>query len=244
MARRTVSGCRKGVKAAPAFRFRSASGHTARPAPSRCRKSREPSGPPSVHADERWEHTLAEFDEKALIGRLRVRDMAALGEVFARYGDAMTTLAASMLRNRTEADDVVEDALLRIHDAAPGFRGERGLRTWSLRIVANLCRDRLRRRKFTGTLPDEPDAFERAGLQFDPIEDWDGALDQRVMAAALERAIDSLPPDQREVVVLRHRLDLSHAEMAELLSVPEGTIKSRLARALAALREHLKGMNS
>lgn len=170
--------------------------------------------------------------------------MAALGDVFERYGDAMTTLAASMLRNRTEADDVVEDALLRIHDAAPGFRGERGLRTWSLRIVANLCRDRLRRRKFTGTLPDEPDAFERAGLQFDPIADWDGALDQRVMAAALERAIDSLPPDQREVVVLRHRLDLSHADMAELLNVPEGTIKSRLARALTVLREHLKGMNS
>ncbi len=170
--------------------------------------------------------------------------MTALGEVFERFGGAMTTLAASMLRNRTEADDVVEDALLRIHDAAPGFRGERGLRTWSLRIVANLCRDRLRRRKFQGDLPDEPDAFERAGLQFDPIADWDGALDQRVMAAALERAIDSLPPDQREVVVLRHRLDLSHADMAELLNVPEGTIKSRLARALAVLREHLKGMDT
>ncbi len=57
-------------------------------------------------------------------------------------------------------------------------------------------------------------------------------------------ALLALPVEQREVVVLRHRLDLSHAEMAELLNVPEGTIKSRLARALAVLREHLKGMNS
>lgn len=184
---------------------------------------------------------LAESDEKELIASLRARDTEALGEVFRRYGDAMTTLAASMLRNRTEADDVVEDALLRIHDAGHGFRGERGLRTWVLRIVANLCRDRLRRRKFTGTLPDEPDAFERAGLQFDPISEWDGALDQRVMAAALERAIESLPPDQREVVVLRHRLDLSHSDIAIMLNVPEGTVKSRLARALVALREQLKG---
>ncbi|MFN8588377.1 MAG: RNA polymerase sigma factor [Candidatus Eisenbacteria bacterium] len=193
---------------------------------------------------ERWERTLAEFDEKALIARLRARDTQALGEVFARYGDAMTTLAASMLRNRTEADDVVEDALLRIHDAGPGFRGERGTRTWCLRIVANLCRDRLRRRKFTGDLPDEPDAFERAGLRFDPVPEWDGAMDQRVMAAALERAIEALPPDQREVVVLRHRLDLSHGEMAELLSVPEGTVKSRLARGLAVLRDAMKELGT
>ena len=189
---------------------------------------------------ERRERTLAEFDEKELIARLRARDTEALGEVFRRYGDAMTTLAASMLRNRTEADDVVEDALLRIHDGGPGFRGERGTRTWCLRIVANLCRDRLRRRKFTGDLPDEPDAFERAGLQFDPVGDWDGAMDQRVMAAALERAIESLPPDQREVVVLRHRLDLSHGDMAELLGVPEGTVKSRLARGLTVLRDAMK----
>lgn len=60
------------------------------------------------------------------------------------------------------------------------------------------------------------------------------------MAAALERAIQALPVDQREAIVLRHRLGLSHIEMARLLGVPEGTVKSRLARALAALRADLK----
>lgn len=150
----------------------------------------------------------------------------------------MTTLAASMLRNRSEADDVVEDALLRIHDGGPGFRGERGLRTWVLRITANLCRDRLRRRKFVaGTVDD----LAPAGLAFDPVEGWDEALDQRVLADALERALGALPADQREAVVLRHRLGLSHQEMSEALGVPEGTVKSRLARALAALRMALEG---
>lgn len=152
----------------------------------------------------------------------------------------MTTLAASMLRNRAEADDVVEDALLRIHAAAAGFRGERGLRTWVLRITANLCRDRLRRRKFVAGSVDD---LEPSGLGFDPVPDWDGAMDQRVLAGQLERAVATLPTDQREAVILRYRLGLSQAEMAETLKVPEGTVKSRLSRALSALRGSLEGLD-
>lgn len=184
------------------------------------------------------EGVLADWDERELIARLRSRDPEALGEVFRRLGGAMTTLAASMLRDREEANDVVEDALLRIHRAAPDFRGERGLRTWTLRITANLCRDHLRRRKFIEPVrDDEVDPFERAGLAVDPIEDWDDALDQGVWARALERGMAALPAEQREILVMRHRLGLSHAEIMETLGVPEGTVKSRLARALAALRE-------
>lgn len=154
----------------------------------------------------------------------------------------MTTLAASMLRNRTEADDVVEDALLRIHDGGPAFRGERGLRTWVLRITANLCRDRLRRRKFVAGSTDDETFSPGGALAFDPVAGWDGAMDQRVLAAALERALGTLPADQREAVVLRHRLGLSHEEMSQALGVPEGTVKSRLSRALAALRVALEGL--
>ena len=152
----------------------------------------------------------------------------------------MTTLAASMLRDRDEANDVVEDALLRIHRAGAGFRGERGLRTWVLRIVANLCRDRLRRRKFIAPTVEGEDPFASAGLHVDPVADWDDAMDQRVLAAAVERGMERLPADQREILVMRHRLGLSHAEIVELLGVPEGTVKSRLARALSALREQVK----
>ncbi len=154
----------------------------------------------------------------------------------------MTTLAASMLRDRTEADDVVEEALLRIHAAGASFRGERGLRTWVLRIAANLCRDRLRRRKFTAPLPnpEHEDPFAAAGLTFDPSAAMDEAIDGKVLMTALERAIAALPEDQREAVVMRHRLGLSYAEMTGMLGVPEGTVKSRLARALGALRQAME----
>ena len=150
----------------------------------------------------------------------------------------MSTLAASMLRDRTEAEDVVEDALVRVHGAVRSFRGERGLRTWTLRIVANLCRDRLRRRRFAGRSIEE--SGEHEALAFDPVAGWDLALDQSVVAAALGRALTRLPDEQREAVVMRHRIGLSHEEMSETLRVPVGTVKSRIARGLAALRKELE----
>jgi RNA polymerase sigma-70 factor (ECF subfamily) len=190
------------------------------------------------------EGSLAETDESRLIARLRAGEPDALGELFRRLGGAMTTLASSMLRDRDEANDVVEDALLRVHRAAAGFRGERGLRTWVLRIVANLCRDRLRRRRFIAPVSEDEDPFERAGLALDPVPGWDVSLDRDVLARAVERALSDLPADQREVVVMRYRLGLSHAEIMEALGLPEGTVKSRLARALSALRERVKELDA
>lgn len=202
----------------------------------------EPSPGSCVPPIARKERKLADAEELALIARIRAREPSALTSIFERYGTAMTTLAASMLRDRTEADDVVEEALLRIHAAGASFRGERGLRTWVLRIAANLCRDRLRRRKFTAPMPqpDHEDPFAAAGLTFDPSAAMDEAMDAKVLLAALERAIAQLPEDQREAVVMRHRLGLSYAEMMEMLGVPEGTVKSRLARALETLRRAME----
>ncbi len=166
--------------------------------------------------------------------------MAALEQLLERFGGAMATLSRSMLREAADAQDVVEEALMRAHEAGPGFRGERGVRTWMLRITANLCRDRLRRRRFVAASLDGPTPVEDPGLRFDPVAGWDEHMDQRVMANRLDQAIARLPVDQREAVVMRHRLEMSHEEMRGVLGVPLGTVKSRLARALEALRADLK----
>jgi len=152
----------------------------------------------------------------------------------------MTTLARSMMRDRDEADDVVADVLLRIHDAAPGFRGERGLKTWVLRIVANRCRDLLRRRRFDAGKADEMDPIAHSGLRVEPGEGWDDALDQPALLAALERAIDTLPAEQREAVILTERLGLSVSETAAALKISESAVKSRLFRARAGLLAKLR----
>lgn len=179
-------------------------------------------------------------NEAELIARLRARDLEALGELYRLLGGAMTTLARTLLRDRDEAADVVEDALLRIHDAAPKFRGERGLTTWVMRIVTNRCRDLLRRRRFTPWRPEDLDPLADAGLRTEPLEGWDRAIDQPRLLGALERAIAGLPQDQQEAVVLRDRLGLSYEEVAETLGIGIGAVKSRLFRARTALKAALR----
>jgi RNA polymerase sigma-70 factor (ECF subfamily) len=135
---------------------------------------------------------------------------------------------------------VVAESLIRVHDKAPGFRGERGLRTWVLRIVANRCRDLLRRRRFVAGEPEGLDPLAHAGLRVEPMEDWDEAIDQQKALAALEVAIGRLPPEQREAVILRDRVGLSQEEVAETLGIRVGAVKSRLFRARETLKVELK----
>jgi len=183
---------------------------------------------------------LAIENEAALIARLRSGERSALGALYEQMGADMTTLARSILRDSDEAADVVADSLLRIHDAARQFRGERGLRTWVLRIVVNRSRDRLRRRRFIAGRADEIDPLAHAGLRSEPVEGWDRAIDQPKLMAALERAIGELPPEQREAVVLRDRMGLSYEEAAEAQHVALGAFKSRLFRARETLKRVLK----
>jgi RNA polymerase sigma-70 factor, ECF subfamily len=183
---------------------------------------------------------LGPTTEGDLIARLRARDLEALGDLYQLHGAAMTTLARSMMRRTDEAADVVEEALIRIRDAAPGFRGERGLKTWVMRIVANLCRDQLRRRRFHAGPPEAHDPIAEAGLRVDPVQGWDDSIDTTRMLAALERAIAELPVDQRAAVLLRDRLGLSYEEVAEALGISVGATKSRLHRARLFLRDKLR----
>ena len=152
----------------------------------------------------------------------------------------MVSLARSLLRDRAEADDVVADTLVKVHEKASGFRGERGLRTWVLRIVANRCRDLLRRRRFDAGEPESHDPLAHAGLRVEPLEEWDHAIDQQKALAALESAIGRLPREQREAVILRDRMGMSQEEVAETLGIRVGAVKSRLFRARETLKVELK----
>lgn len=141
------------------------------------------------------------------------------------YGDLALRTACLFLRDRGLAEDCVQDAFVSAWKARNSLRDPRAERAWLMTIVANTARSHLRRR-----VPIPTDALPADLSARDPIDDL-------ALAADLGQALDQLPADQREVIVLRVYLDLSVAETAKSLGVAEGTVKSRLNRALEAMRQ-------
>lgn len=136
-------------------------------------------------------------------------------------------LAYALLRDRTEAEDAVQEALLRAWRKRLQFqdRGS-GPRSWILTIVANECRDRLRSR------------WWHVGRHADltVIDAERGAESRAVFRVDLERALRQLTPPQHAALLLTYQMDLSQAEIAEILGIRVGTVKSRVNRALTILR--------
>lgn len=143
--------------------------------------------------------------------------------------DRAYRLAGLLLGNATEAEDAVQDALVTAWQAFGELREPAKFGGWFDRIVANGCRDRLRRRNTVRFIPIAAD-FDPAGR--DPFQVF-------LERDALLTGLDRLTPDERVVVVLRFWADLPLDEIADRLDWPLGTVKSRLHRALGRLREHL-----
>lgn len=141
------------------------------------------------------------------------------------YGDLALRTAYLFLHDRGLAEDCVQDAFVRAWKARFTLRDQGAERAWLLTIVANTARSHLRRR-----IPVPTDAIPADLSSGDPFADL-------ALSADLSQALAQLPPDQREVIVMRVYLDLSVEETARALRVAEGTVKSRLSRALEALRQ-------
>lgn len=141
-----------------------------------------------------------------------------------QYGDLALRTAYLFLRDRSLAEDCVQDAFVSAWRARSSLRDRGAERAWLMTIVANTARSHMRRRIPipTDTVPADPSTH-------DPF-------DELAVSADLRQALDQLPVEQREVIVMRVYLDLSVEETARALKVAEGTVKSRLSRALEALR--------
>jgi RNA polymerase sigma-70 factor (ECF subfamily) len=161
--------------------------------------------------------------------------------------DAAYSLALWLMRDRADAEDVVQDAYVRALRGFDGFRGE-VIRPWLLAIVRNVAWRALavRRRATNNVIPIEA-AFSRNG-EDDPepmsIASDEPSVETRLIEAGdralLTRALDAMTPLFREVLVLREVEEMSYAEIATVLGVPQGTVMSRLSRARAELRLRYK----
>ncbi|MEU7586366.1 RNA polymerase sigma factor SigM [Micromonospora sp. NPDC049230] len=169
-------------------------------------------------------------------------DRHAFAELFHRHRDRLWAVALRTLGDREEAADALQDALLSAHRAAARFRGDSAVTTWLHRIVVNACLDRIRRRQAHPTvpLPDGNRAGDGSGIggiePVAPAPDHDTAL-------VVREALAALPVEQRAALVLVDVQGYPVAEVARILGIAEGTVKSRCARGrarLAVLLGHLR----
>jgi RNA polymerase sigma-70 factor (ECF subfamily) len=159
---------------------------------------------------------------------------AEFEKLFLPHLDAAYNLARLILRNTYDAEDVVQESYLRALRAFPTFRGETG-RPWFLTIVRNTSFTWLRDNRGRA---DHAEYREELHASAEPSPE--GASLGRERARGVERCVQQLPADFREVIVLREMEELSYKEIAEITGVPRGTVMSRLSRARARLAECLK----
>ncbi|WBB78326.1 RNA polymerase sigma factor SigM [Micromonospora sp. WMMD882] len=185
---------------------------------------------------------LADASDADLLRAHVAGDRDAFAELFHRHRDRLWAVAVRTIGDREEAADALQDALLSAHRAAARFRGDSAVTTWLHRIVVNACLDRIRRRQAHPTVPlpdghrsDEPGATGGVELAA-PVADHDTAL-------VVRQALAQLPVEQRAALVLVDVQGYPVAEVARILDVAEGTVKSRCARGrarLAVLLGHLR----
>jgi RNA polymerase sigma-70 factor (ECF subfamily) len=180
-----------------------------------------------------------------LVARARGGDRAAFDELVLRHEDRVFNMALRMLGNADDALDLAQEVFLSAYRALKGFESKALFSTWLYRVTVNRCRDEMRRRATVKhTRPRPLGALRDAD---DPPEDPEARAASPVDAAVAREshgivaaAVAALPDDAREALVLRDVEGLAYEEIAEILDVPVGTVRSRLHRARSLVRERLR----
>ena len=177
---------------------------------------------------------LDDVGDAELVAHARDGDVLAYRRLVERYEDLAYRGAYLVVRNAADAEDAAQEAFVKAYYALPQFRIGEPFRPWILRIVTNEARNRLRARGRRDRLALRAFAHRGPG---DAAPSPDAAVLAAEQREALLDAIDALPERERLVVVHRYLLDLSEAETARALGIRPGTVKSRLSRGLARLRD-------
>lgn len=184
--------------------------------------------------------TQHDASDEELLAAYAAGDPAAARALTLRLTPRVLGYAARLLGDRAEAEDVAQEAMLRLWRMAPGWRaGEAQVSTWLYRVVTNLCTDRQRRRirRAATALDDAPDVADAApGVE--------AAMIEGDRMAALDAALDALPERQRQAVVLRHLEGLSNPEIAAIMEIGVEAVESLTARGKRALAAALAGQRA
>lgn len=182
------------------------------------------------------------MDEQALIAMARAGNPEAFNTLVRTYEDIAYNVAYRVLGHPDMAADATQDAFLAAYRALPAHRGG-SFKAWLLRIVTNTCYDQLRhkRRRPQTSLEGMVGDCDYAAVLADQSETPEEAVLRQDLARGLEAGIAKLPVDQRLTLVLSDVQGLSYDEIAAVTGVSLGTVKSRLSRARAKMRDYLIG---
>lgn len=173
------------------------------------------------------------------------RDEQAFSELVRMYERRVYGLVMRMLSNAADAEDATHEVFIQVFKAIHSFRGDSKFSTWLYRIAVNLCKNRLKQARARHS--EKQDAFEDVGenvpmtdarrATFSAVERPDEAFAAREVETIVRESIQAIDPQFRECLILRDVEELSYEEIGEILGLQSGTVKSRIHRARAQLRE-------
>ena len=179
--------------------------------------------------------------EQSLIQRSQKGDPEAFAALVDEHQRFVYNLALRVVRDENEALDLTQETFVRAWTALPNFRGQSQFRTWLYRITTNLCYNRLPSlRRSLNDLGDDvlPDVPESGDSGSNPLR----AIESKEIRTQLHQAIDQLDANYKILIVLRYHDELSYEDIARLLNLPLGTVKTGLFRAKEKLRLTLQGL--
>jgi len=185
-------------------------------------------------------------NENEVIKKACQGDNEAFAQLYKEYENLVYTTAYYMTKNSEDSCDISQDVFIKVYKSLPQFRGDCKFSSWIYRICVNTVNDYLRKnsRKKTVSLSvydDDKDVDAQLDI---PVEDPDAlpeaALDKSDTQEMIRKAIEELPEDMRQIIILRDIYGYSYEELCKMLSLKEGTVKSRINRARNILRDKLE----
>ena len=177
-----------------------------------------------------------------LVLRAKAGDERAYEVLFARHQRRIYAIVYGMLRNDADAKDATQEAFVRAYRSLPRLEAAGAFGGWLAQIAVNICRDILKRPRIVARSLDEPLGDEDSEYKLE-IPDWSESPERASLSSELQdvvhRAIGTLSTDHRAVITMHHLEGMDVLQIADILGVSEGTIKSRLSRARAELRRKL-----
>jgi RNA polymerase sigma-70 factor, ECF subfamily len=176
---------------------------------------------------------LSEPSDDTLIHRCCAGDTEAFAPIVRRYRDRMVSVAYQLIGDRDEAESVAQDAFVQAFTHLSSFEGRSQLYTWLYRITVNACRMHLRRRR-VAALAEEPPAA-RGG-------DWAPCDERWLVQERVGTVLRRLPEALRVALTLREMHELSYIEIADVMDIPVGTVRSRLFEARRLFADHWRSL--